>query len=481
MQNFLSIQIGNVLLGLFVVFASCAAWATVVLVNEDVQKAYELYFEGQKDKAMEMFILKAYEGDPIAQYNLAAIHYQNRSNEPNNSEYKFWLKKAAESGDRDAQFNFAMESYQDLDNNNRFDNTVEWLNRAANNGHVKAQYNLGFLAFSNLEINVSRREGLKWLLKARKAGDRRAKQLVSLLQNNQSAGVPKLYGYEFALKQVPAKKKFITRYDSTKIYPLPASRQIPLQELEKGTEVNIVTRQGRWLGVNVENGFPSWVLKSEVEVSGQTATVSGTEAVLYQDPTDNQRVYNLGTVDNSTSLKVIGQFDNWVKVETPSRFLVWVKESDIASIETIRNVTDSDESSEREDEQAENLSTKKIFKLIDWRPVFDGPESLSKLLGFIPRGTEVKLTQSSGKFVKVEWEGGLHAWIYSKFIEKDGEKVRVIGDNVRVRVLPNTSSSAAIIARLKRNQEFKVTGSTETEDWYRIRISSENSGWIEEL
>ena len=450
-----------------------SAFAIIVLDDPDVQKANKLYLNGDIEQAKTLLILKAYEGNAAAQYNLAVIHYKERSNPVDEKEFRFWLHKAADSGDLDAQFNYAMQIFQNQEDDNRLKNSVKWLTLAAENGHVKSQYNLGYLAFSNLEIGISRLKGVEWLQKSGSAGDDRSIKLMNMLQNNQSEGAPKLYGVNFELKQILANRIYVVKSDNTRIYPFTATRQNPLRIVDSGARVDIKEKQGNWLGVNVEGGYPSWVAKSEIDITGRSAKVVGLEASLFIEPAFNAKVFKIGTVDYSENLVVLGQEDGWVKVKTPTQFLAWIQEKDVLEISGI---------SLNAIQEVPNNSLE-IKQLEKWYSVYDTNDSNRKLLGIVSADHVVEVIKQQGAFSQISWEGGIEAWVFSKFVEIEGETGRVVVDNARALLRPDPSYSARVISNLNKNQEFKVTQTTQQSegDWHRIVIIPKGNGWVENL
>jgi len=311
---------------------SASLFASVVLVDSETQKAFDLYQAGNSEQAIPLITMKAYQGVTAAQFNLAVIYARDQKNELNRQEFRFWLNKVAESGDAEGQFNLGMLYYGDSDDEDRLEHTIKWLTKAAGNGFVKAQYNLGFLGFSDLETGISRQKGAEWLTRAAKAGNDRAKTLVSLLQENRSDGAPKMYGMDLQFRDVQNNVTYAIKYDDTDIYAYPATRQKSLLVLNKDVKVAIAEKRDDWLGVRVEGGFPSWIAREELNLKGATATVAGLEASMYVEPAIDKVVFKIGVVGSEEVLQVLETRSGWVKVITPAHFLAWVKESDVMEL-----------------------------------------------------------------------------------------------------------------------------------------------------
>lgn len=482
-----------------------SAWATITLVDPETQQAYDMYKAGKTEEAISLFMVKAYEGVPTAQYNLAVIYSKHKGNDLYQKEVEFWLKQSAESGDSDAQFNFAMLNYNNQDDESRLENTVKWLTRSAKNNNLKAQYNLGYLAFSNLEISISRQKGVDWLQKAAIGRNDRARKLISLLQENKSEGVPKLYSIDLQLKSVPREKIYVIKNEDTNLYAFPVVRQKPLRVLNRDTVVNISERRNGWLGVHVEGGFPSWVAKEQLLVKGQTATIVNLEASLFVEPVINQDVFKIGVVNTGQTLQILGRQDNWVKVSTPDHFLAWVKESDVEELtidnfepagdlsvvidnsdsESVQPATQEEFDSSKlkklplDDDDDNDLDAGNVVKLVQWYPVFSESSRSSSLLGIVSGGKEVSVLETVDEFSRVSWSGGVEAWIFGKFLEVADTNGRVTGDSIRVRVLPSMGKSAAVVGHLNKDQIVRVLA--EENGWYRVEIGNSNTGWIENL
>ncbi len=326
---------------IYAIAVAALAWslnifASIVLVDTETRKAFELYQAGNIEQAIPLITIKAYEGVTAAQYNLAVIYSKDQDNQLSQKEFRFWLNKAAESGDAESQFNMAMLYYRDWEDGRRLEKTVTWLTKSAKNGYAKAQYNLGYLGFSNLETGVSRQNAAEWLLKAAKANNDRAKIFTGLLQENNLEGAPKLYSINLQFRAETKKVVYATKHDGTEIYAFPATRQKSLLVLKKNVKVEVAERHNDWLGVRVEGGFPSWIASEELNLRGKTATVTGLEASMYVEPVVDHEVFKIGVVNREETLRVIGHQNGWVKVTTPDYFLAWVKESDIVVKKGVR-------------------------------------------------------------------------------------------------------------------------------------------------
>ena len=490
----------HLLLGIVLLLQTTVAFSSLTVINQDVLKASSLYREGKVDEAIAIFTLSAYEGFATSQYNLAMIYF-NREGEVNQKEFEFWLAMAAESGDVDAQFNLGMLFYQDEDQFGRLDKAVKWLDAAAQAGNVKAQYNLGYLSFSNLEVSVTKQQGIVWLQKSARAGDTHAISLIRQLQQNKIDNPPPLYEMFFEMKEGELSRQYVIKYDDAEVYALPVGQQTPVFSLAKDSVVQVLEVKEGWLGVKISDGFPAWVPESQLNIESGVAKVADMQAGLYVEPGYIQQSFKIGSVDQFAELPVIGYESGWIKVTAPDYFRLWIRETDIvekyieeagvdpdvidqstevasitAKIPIIPDKKDSGSSVESSPEKQPEPSPKKIT-LTRLHQVYENASRESRLLGIIRGGTEVAIQDVSGEFSRASWSGGVQAWVFGKFFNVSGDFGFVTTNNVRLRILPDTSSNATIIGRANKDERFEIAGSEN--GWYRIVVAPQSEGWIE--
>lgn len=119
-------------------------------------------------------LLRAEQGDPQAQYELALL-FANPDNEEIDLDKAFyWLLKSANQGVADAQYHLAA-FYENIKAD--LSSAFKWYKAAAEQGHVEAQSNLGYVYENGLGVKVDFVEAVKWHKKA-------AEQGCAVAQNN---------------------------------------------------------------------------------------------------------------------------------------------------------------------------------------------------------------------------------------------------------------------------------------------------------
>jgi TPR repeat protein len=88
--------------------------------------------------------VKAFEGVPEAQHDLAALYTAGQAGVSTNYERAaFWFTQAADQGIANAAYNLGVLNQQGLGRDPDMQRALDWYRRAAQNGHPEALYNLG--------------------------------------------------------------------------------------------------------------------------------------------------------------------------------------------------------------------------------------------------------------------------------------------------------------------------------------------------
>ena len=313
--------------------------------------------------------------------------------------------------------------------------------------------------------------------------------LLDILDTNQVSGAPGLYPPNLAMNAVGERKYYAVDNDKTRLYAFPVARQEPIQLLSVGTPVEIAQEREDWLGVRLKGGFSAWVAREELVINGTSAVVRGLEASLYVEPMIDREVFKLGVVNSGEVLEVSDMLVAWVKVNTPDHFVAWIRKSSVTEVDApaieqdgvVENQQQAGAIATGETVKApiQKSGSAKKLKLDSWYPVYSGGSITSRILGIVSQGTTVMVDEERNGFSRIEWQGGIEAWISGRFLEVDGSSGRVSGNNIRVRIMPDTSQSATIVGTLVRNDVVAVTGFQN--DWYRIVIDDQGAGWVQNL
>ena len=113
-----------------------------------------------------------------AEYSLA-IHYQNGTGTPVNSESRYyWLKQAAEKGHTEAKYLLALCYISAQGTKEDIAKAISWLEQASNDGFAPAKINLGAAYNEGKGVPKDRKKGLSLLQEAADLGDENAKEIL---------------------------------------------------------------------------------------------------------------------------------------------------------------------------------------------------------------------------------------------------------------------------------------------------------------
>ncbi|MFN6018112.1 MAG: tetratricopeptide repeat protein [Verrucomicrobiota bacterium] len=136
--------------------------------QSDADAQAELYPEKPEIKSL---IVKAEQGDALAQHNLGYSYYAGEGVEKNETEALKWFRKAAKQGLAKAQYNLGgfYQSGTGVEKNET--EAVSWYRKASEQGFAKAQFKLGLCHMTGKGVVKNEAEAVRWYRKAAEQGD----------------------------------------------------------------------------------------------------------------------------------------------------------------------------------------------------------------------------------------------------------------------------------------------------------------------
>jgi len=172
-------------------------------VDGDPRAQFEvaaIYSEGQaleKDlaKAAEWYRFAAEKGFAPAAFRLGGLYEAGKGVERDLDKARHWYEKAAEAGNRMAMHNLAALYAGGELGNQEFGKASEWFRKAAELGLADSQFNLGMLNARGLGIPQDMAESYKWFSLAAARGDEdAAKARDEVARSLDAATVDRLHG-----------------------------------------------------------------------------------------------------------------------------------------------------------------------------------------------------------------------------------------------------------------------------------------------
>ena len=276
--------------------------------------ALKAYQSGEYQKALEVWMLLAYEGDAEAQYQLGMMFLHGTGVVVSNQEALYWLSRAAEQGEPRAQYLLGAIYLSGKGLTSNREHGLEWWRAAAHNGNAAAQYGVGTAYLYGAGVPQNSADARKWLTAALKSGSLEAGLLLQNLAE---------------LSESKSRSGSVSQYArvgpvSVWIYNAFNRLSVILAEANAGELVRIAERKDDWYLVELSQSLTGWVNITDIEqVSGSNVKVkqgavlrSGVASVQESAPV----VTNL---DKNQSLKFVDLAEPWVKLSLVGSLTGW--------------------------------------------------------------------------------------------------------------------------------------------------------------
>jgi len=276
--------------------------------------ALKAYQSGEYQKALEVWMLLAYEGDAEAQYQLGMMFLHGTGVVVSNQEALYWLSRAAEQGEPRAQYLLGAIYLSGKGLTSNREHGLEWWRAAAHNGNAAAQYGVGTAYLYGAGVPQNSADARKWLTAALKSGSLEAGLLLQNLAE---------------LSESKSRSGSVSQYArvgpvSVWIYNAFNRLSVILAEANAGQLVRITERQDDWYLVELSQSLTGWVNITDIEqVSGPNVRVaegavlrSGVASVRESSPVVTE-------LDKNQSLKLVDWADPWAKLSVPGPLTGW--------------------------------------------------------------------------------------------------------------------------------------------------------------
>ena len=228
-------------------------------------EALKAYKSGEYQKALEMWMLLAYEGDVDAQYRLGLMFLHGTGIVVSTEEAVYWLSRAAEQGEPRAQYLLGAVYLSGKGLTSDREHGLEWWRAAAGNGNAAAQYGIGTAYLYGAGVSENLEDAEKWLTAALKSGSPAAGLLLENLTE---------------LSKSKARSGSASQY--ARVGPVPVwiysafnRLSVILAEAGTGELVRIIERQNDWYLVELSQSLTGWVDVNDIEqVSGSNVKVA---------------------------------------------------------------------------------------------------------------------------------------------------------------------------------------------------------------
>ncbi len=579
-------------LAAWLILAAMFAVGALRADDQSMEKALESFEAGEYQQALEIWLLKAYEGDPEAQYRLGRMFAEGAGTVADASEAVYWYSRAAEQGNAAAQYELGNAWYHGAGVDPDKTKALEWWQVAAENGNADAQYHLGRAYFYGIDRHQDSRLAMEWFTRAADNGNALAQDFLQRVGVSDDAAGNDATGWTG-----------YGRVDDRAIWVYASFNRLSpiLRKLAPGDLLRVVEQRRGWFRVQVPGGLPVWVPADKVEQVEDGHRIVGVGVAARPDPENDPSVKPVGMFLDGDRVVPVEENGDWLRVRAPESISGWVEAIDVVEVDAddavlaaewerasgsvaaslaalsprratmvlptstdtaaeqapgaSAAVTDSvpapperievdtatqeiantdteqgpvidDEPAVASDTDAEQSpvidgeltaasdTDAERSPVIDGEPaaasdtdaerspVIDGEPAVasqvspgdylrvgqqgqsiyararlsSARIDLMPAGLLVRVVGREGDWVEVEVPGGLPLWIYSRFIEHDGETGRITGRGVRARPLPSTSGNSQPVGTYPEGVEVRVIA--ESEQWVRIHAPENIAAWM---
>ena len=313
LSNWRDLKIG-MLARLAITFGVLVSLSMPVTSFAGSDEAIKAYDSGEYQKALEMWMLLAYEGNAEAQYRLGTMFLHGTGIGVSTDEAVYWLSRAAEQGESNAQYLLGAIYLSGKGLRSDREHGLEWWRAAANNGHSAAQYGIGIAHLYGAGVSANSVDARKWLMAALKSGSPEAGRVLQNLDE---------------LSDSKSRIDSVVQY--ARVGPVPVwiysafnRLSMILTETKAGELVKIIERQDDWYQVELNQSLSGWVHLNDIEqVSGQDVKVAeGTVLRSRRDYSQNTDSV-LMELNKNHSLLLIDLSEPWVKLSVSRPLTGW--------------------------------------------------------------------------------------------------------------------------------------------------------------
>ncbi|MCZ7599017.1 MAG: hypothetical protein M5U09_16745 [Gammaproteobacteria bacterium] len=309
-----------------VVSAAARAPLPAARADEAMATAQAAHEAGDHARALEIWLLEAYEGNPEAQYRLGRMFADGTGTVADAAEAVYWYTRAAEQGHATAQYELGSASFHGLGTNPDKEAALTWWRVAAENGSADAQYQLGRAYFYGIDIAQDAALAIEYLGDAADNGHRLAREFLDRVGGSAAGAESGSEGADWAGYGRVASRPIWVYGSYNRFSPI-------VTRLEPGSLVRVVERQGGWFRVQVPGGLPVWVAAARLAEDGAGHSVDGPGVAARPDPGNDPGTRPLGMFTEGDSVRLLERRGDWVRVQAPETISGWVEAVDIVEID----------------------------------------------------------------------------------------------------------------------------------------------------
>lgn len=276
--------------------------------------ADDAFAAGNFQKAFEIWLPRAYEGDTEAQFRVALMLDSGKGVVQNAREAAYWFTHAAELGHVEAQYRIGVAHLSGLGAPKDLARALGWWRLAADGGNADAQYGLGRACLYGIGLPKDRTEAITWLKAAAGQGHVQATRLLKSLPEQGAATSQNSSAVYFRVGPSPLH----VHASFNRLSPI-------VDRLPSGALVQLVERRAGWVKVLVGQGFRLWL--DGAQLSGDSTHGWRTEGQVkvFADVSPGDGSPVVGEIESGVSLDILDWRGGWAHIQAPIEIGGWVE------------------------------------------------------------------------------------------------------------------------------------------------------------
>jgi len=298
--------------------------------------------------------LRANEGDPNSQFEVALLFTNNRLVRPDHEQAVYWYRQAASQGHLLAHYNLGHQYLNGLGVTQSTETAVQWWLKAARLGHPLSQYNVARAYYLGIGLRSDLTKAKYWFQKAAENKEPKSIEILNKLQwdtpkpkqvvavaasDTKSTIVTQAPTLSTNDENTPSNPKAEAEPVSSAsftpdlsdapiaLYTNPSIQSFLIFTIDDRSNLEIVSSTDQWVNVRYKNGIPAWVHQDLVSVSGSQATLIASSVNARAVPLI-VRGNIIGRLNKGDKVEVISQLKEWFRITSPASFTAWVKTAD---------------------------------------------------------------------------------------------------------------------------------------------------------
>ena len=276
--------------------------------------ADDAFAAGNFQKALEIWLPRAYEGDTEAQFRVALMFDSGKGVVQNAREAAYWFTYAAELGHTGAQYRIGVIHLSGLGAPKDLARALGWWRLAADGGNADAQYGLGRACLYGIGLPKDRTEAITWLKAAAGLGHAQAIRLLKSLGDQGAATSQNRPAVYFRVGASPLH----VHASFNRLSPI-------IDRLSSGALVQLVERRSGWVKVLVGPGFRLWLDGAQLSGDSTRGWRTGAQVKVFAEVSPRDASPVVGEIESGVSLDVLDWRGGWAQIQAPIEIGGWVE------------------------------------------------------------------------------------------------------------------------------------------------------------